>query len=86
MAKSCYEAISELHVVGMFLKCGLIGAADKKTIVLNLIFEGMKCLWKYDQFHRKNLISYLVWCNENNFIHLCSSINSSILRLNGLIT
>lgn len=85
IARDCYHAISEHVVAQMFVKCGLIGDADKQTTILRLVFEGMGCLWKYDQFHRKNLIAYMDWCEENNLKHLCASINSSILELNGII-
>lgn len=85
LARDCFDDIGENIVAQMFVKCGLFGDADKESTLIHLMFEGMGCLWKYDHFHRDNLIIYLEWCKKNNLHHLCSSITNSILKLSGLI-
>jgi len=64
----------------LLLKCGLLNSEiDKRTIIMNLILEGMSCLGKNNGLHKKNLIAFLEWC-ETNDLDLASSITPDILK------
>ena len=86
LAKSCWDRISQDSVRQMFRKCGLVNTGeDKRSIVMNLMHEGLSCLGKHNNFHRKCLISYLEWCKENELSHLASSLTNNILEYAGFV-
>lgn len=85
LAKQAFDAIDESAVISMFKRCGLIQSQNKREIIHTLMFEGLGTLGKYDELHRVNLYSYILWCKEKNLHHLCSSISNPILRMAGMI-
>lgn len=86
LAKECWDEISNETVANLFHKCGLSSSApDKRSVVMNLILEGMSALGKNNQLHRKNLLSYLQWCDDNSLNHLASSMTPEILEYSGLL-
>lgn len=86
LAKDCYENISSLSIKNMFVKCGLTDLDENKTDVLaKLVSEGIKCLGKNEEYHRKNLICYLKWCVENHHEDLCSSLTRPMMKFFGLV-
>lgn len=80
IALQSYNAISGETVSGMFVRCGLISpGSDKRKLLMNLMCEGLSTLRKKDDLHLEQLRSYLVWCEENNYDHLCSSLTEELL-------
>jgi hypothetical protein len=84
MAFQCYRRIGSDTILSMFRKCGLLTLRDKRTVVMELIAESVKSVRSSDT-HRSNLLCYLRWCDENNFISLCSSLTPDISRAAGLL-
>ena len=73
LAKQCYDEISETSVSNMFIRCGLIPSeVDNRTKVTSLMCEGIKSLDRHDQHHKKCLLSFLKWCQNNDLLYLCS--------------
>jgi hypothetical protein len=87
IARACYDSISDSAIVSMFKKCGLIESEiDKRTIVYNLMLEGLSAIDKHKQHHKQSLASYLKWCHENDLPHVCSGLSRGMLRMAGMIS
>lgn len=75
LAQQCYDDISEEAIQNMFKRCGLVPNSnfkDKRTLVNNLMSEGISTLTRRDQQHKICLLSFLKWCRYNNlFDELC---------------
>jgi hypothetical protein len=85
-AKQSYDAISDESIVSMFVRCGLVNSElDKRSIVHNLVFEGIRALDKHNGFHKLCLKSYLRWCKENDLRFLCSGLTRNMLRMAGML-
>lgn len=64
----------------MFKRCGLIESnISKREVLINLMHEGMRCLNKNDEFHRRNLLCYLEWCKDNNLSYLCKGLRVDLI-------
>lgn len=86
LVKKCWDNISQASVFGMFQKCGLVNTGeDKRTIIMNLMYEGISCLGKHNDFHRKSLLSYLKWCRDQGFDYLASSLSNDMLKIAGFV-
>lgn len=84
VAKKCWDKIDQDTILQMFRKCGLVNTGEsKRSIIMNLMYEGISCLGKHNDFHRNNLLSYLEWCKDNNLEHLASSLSADMLKIAG---
>jgi len=71
IARESYDAVSEETIRSMFIRCGLVPSGeDKRKLVLRLMSEGLGALEKNQQ-HKRCLLKFLKWTNENNLLELC---------------
>lgn len=67
LARQCFHEISEESVAKMFRRCGLVRTEQtKRSIVSNLMCEGISSLDRRNQHHKICLLAFLKWCKLNN--------------------